>query len=219
MILSDDEITKAIGRGDIVIDPFDIDSLGPNSYDVHLSEHLACHKPRREQFKYGCLTLPIDAAVLNPIERFHIPSCGFDLQPGRLYLASTVEYTETRGLIPYLDGKSSVGRLGIQVHLTAGRGDAGFKGHWTLEMSVVERVRVYAGMPIAQLTYHVIFGTVLRPYDKKPTAKYNNRNPEPMPSQMWKNFAPKCETCGKQVRDGLRFCQGLSECWKKGNGV
>lgn len=201
MILSDRAILNAMGRGEIVIAPFDRSKLGSNSYDVHLSEHVAVY-PNEE----------LDAREDNPIDRYVIGPGGLLLEPHVLYLASTIEYTETKGYVPYVDGKSSVGRLGIFIHATAGRGDSGFFNHWTLELSVVQRVRVYAGMPIGQLTYHSIEGEVEVPYDKKPSAKYNGVNPLPMPSGMHKNFA-RCEVCKGHVREGLRFCPGMSPCF------
>jgi dCTP deaminase len=113
---------------------------------------------------------------------------GFLLKPGQLYLASTKEYTRTEKYVPFLDGKSSIGRLGITIHCTAGRGDVGFAGHWTMEIHVVQPVMVYAGMPIGQLIYFET-GPVDVSYDEKPGAKYHDgRNPDPQPSRMFRNF-------------------------------
>jgi dCTP deaminase len=112
---------------------------------------------------------------------------GMILSPNHLYLGSTIEYTESHKHVPFVDGKSSSGRLGITIHCTAGRGDVGFKGHWTLEIHVVEAVRVYAGMPIGQLIFFET-GEVDMPYDKKPNAKYGNNSPEPQASMMFRNF-------------------------------
>ena len=109
------------------------------------------------------------------------------LHPGKTYLGSTVEYTETRQFVPFLEGKSSVGRLGIDIHATAGKGDVGFCNHWTLEISVCQSVRVYAGMPIGQLIYFKVEGDVDVDYSSKSSAKYNQRTPKPMESMMWKN--------------------------------
>ncbi len=181
MVLSDTAILAAIREGSIVIDPFDSECLGSNSYDVHLSPHLAVYDMD-----------VLDAAKRNELRHFEIPQEGFVLQPGTLYLGSTLEYTESHKHLPYLDGKSSTGRLGICIHLTAGRGDVGFCNFWTMELSVVKPVRVYAGMPIAQLTYHTIHGQVSVTYDKKPNAKFNQRDPRPKESGMYKN---KFRTC------------------------
>jgi len=177
MILSDSAILEAMEKGDIVMEPFDRESLGSNSYDVHLSKHLAIYVDRE-----------LDAKKHNTLKHFEIPKEGFLLLPGELYLGSTLEYTESYKHLPILDGKSSVGRLGIDIHATAGIGDVGFRGHWTLEISVQKPVRVYANMPIGQIVYYEVRGEVLRPYHKKTDAKYDKQNAEPKESMMWKNF-------------------------------
>ena len=177
MILTDKSILQEIKSGNIVIEPFIESALGTNSYDVHLSKHLAVY------------TDPIlDSKKSNAIERFEIPEEGFVLQPGTLYLGSTEEYTETHAHVPFLEGKSSIGRLGIDIHATAGKGDVGFCNHWTLEISCVKPVRVYAGMPVGQLIYFVIEGDVKNFYNKKSSAKYIKKSPLPQESMMWKNF-------------------------------
>lgn len=176
MILTDVEILASIDKGEIVIQPYDRKCLGTNSYDVHLSKHLATYD-----------TEVLDAKKHNTITHFEIPEEGFVLQPGTLYLGSTLEYTETHTTVPFLEGKSSVGRLGIDIHATAGKGDVGFCNHWTLEISCVHPVRVYAGMPVGQLIYFSVQGDIENYYNKKQNAKYNSRTPMPMESMMWKN--------------------------------
>ena len=176
MILSDRSILQAISEGDVVIEPYDRSCLGTNSYDVHLSKHLACYVDE-----------VIDEKSHNQVENFEIASDGIVLNPGKTYLGSTVEYTETRQFVPFLEGKSSVGRLGIDIHATAGKGDVGFCNHWTLEISVSQPVRVYAGMPIGQLIYFRVEGEVEVDYSCKKSAKYNHRTPKPVESMMWKN--------------------------------
>jgi dCTP deaminase len=131
-----------------------------------------------------------------------IPGDGIILAPGILYLASTVEYTETHQHVPYCDGKSSVGRLGIFIHVTAGRGDVGFAGHFTLEISVVQPVRVYASMPIGQLTYHVVAGHVAQRYQTKRGASYlDGRDPMPQPSRLWKKMQASRSSTGIHVHN------------------
>jgi len=179
MILTDGAILEEMKRGSIVIDPSDRRNLGTNSFDIHLSRHLAYYKNKE-----------LDAKVHNEVERLIIPEEGIWLEPFKLYLGSTVEYTETHEHIPWLDGKSSGGRLGLFVHVTAGRGDAGFCNHWTLELLATQRVKVYAGMPLGQMSYFVKQGDILVPYDKKKDAKYNERNPLPVESMMFKNYDP-----------------------------
>lgn len=176
MILSDTKILEAIEKGDILIEPFRPECLGTNSYDVHLSAHLAVYKDA-----------VLDARRHNEIEHFDIPPEGYVLQPGRLYLGVTEEYTETHAAVPFLEGKSSVGRLGIDIHATAGKGDVGFCNTWTLEISCTQPVRIYAGMPIGQLIYFLVEGSIDNYYNRKPNAKYNERTMLPVESMMWKN--------------------------------
>lgn len=176
MILSDNEILAAIARGEIVIEPYDPACMGSNSYDVHLGKYLAVYTVEE-----------LDARKHNPIRTFEIPDEGYVLQPGTLYLGVTHEYTETHRHVPFLEGKSSVGRLGIDIHATAGKGDVGFCNTWTLEISVSMPVRIYAGMPIGQLIYFEVQGDVANTYDRKQNAKYTGRTDKPVESMMWKN--------------------------------
>jgi dCTP deaminase len=177
MILSDTRILENVRAGQIVIRPFRKECLGSNSYDVHLGTHLAT-------YRHGAL----DARLDNAVDEFRIPKDGFVLAPGQLYLGVTEEYTETHGYVPFLEGKSSVGRLGIDIHSTAGKGDVGFCNYWTLEMSVKLPVRIYSGMPIGQLIYFEISGKVANPYNLKRSAKYTKVSRRPMPSKMFANF-------------------------------
>lgn len=176
MILTDKEILEEIDKGNILIEPFDQKNLGSNSYDVHLGRYLATYKDE-----------VLDAKKHNEIDHFEIPEEGFVLQPGKLYLGVTKEYTETHAQVPFLEGKSSTGRLGIDIHATAGKGDVGFCNTWTLEISVSQPVRIYYGMPVGQLIYFKIEGEVNVKYNEKGDAKYTNRTLRPVESMMWKN--------------------------------
>ena len=176
MILSDKQILAEIEKGTILIEPFRPDCLGGNSYDVHLGRHLATYVDRE-----------LDAKAHNKVTHFEIPADGFVLQPHTLYLGVTEEYTESHAHVPFLEGKSSTGRLGIDIHATAGKGDIGFCNTWTLEISVTQPVRIYAGMPIGQLIYFLLDGEVETRYDTKKNAKYNSRTVRPVESMMWKN--------------------------------
>jgi dCTP deaminase len=109
MILSDKKILAEIEKGTIKIEPYNRTCLGSNSYDVHLGKHLATYVDKE-----------LDAKKHNTIAHFDIPDEGFVLQPGELYLGVTEEYTETHEHVPFLEGKSSTGRLGIDIHATAG---------------------------------------------------------------------------------------------------
>jgi dCTP deaminase len=177
LILSDKEIRRALDSKRITIEPFEAEHLGSNSYDVHLGKMLAVYE-----------NSTLDARAENKVNYLEIPDDGYVIYPGHIYLGATLEYTETINYVPFLEGKSSTGRLGISVHATAGKGDAGFANHWTLEISCIQPVRIYAGMPIAQIIYFVIQGEIETPYPKKHSAKYTSRNHLPQPSAMWKNF-------------------------------
>jgi dCTP deaminase len=177
VILTDIKIRESIANGEIVIEPYREECLGTNSYDVHLGKYFAVYTDR-----------VLDAKKHNKVDHFEIGEEGFVLQPGTLYLGVTEEYTETHNSVPFLEGKSSIGRLGIDIHATAGKGDVGFSNTWTLEISCVHPVRVYPGMPIGQLIYFQIQGGIENYYHKKADAKYNQRTVRPVESMMWKNF-------------------------------
>lgn len=176
MILSDKRILEEIEKGHIVIEPFKREYLGATSYDVHLGKHMATYKSR-----------VLDARLHNEVDSFEIPREGIVLHPNTLYLGVTMEYTETHKHIPFLEGKASTGRLGIDIHATAGKGDVGFCNTWTLEISCTQPVRVYAGMPIGQLIYFTVDGEIETAYHQKSGAKYNNPTTRPVESMMWKN--------------------------------
>ncbi len=176
MILSDIRILEEMARETIKIIPYDRNCLGSNSYDVHLGRLLAVYDDEE-----------LDAKKHNTITHFDIPDDGFVLQPGQFYLGVTEEYTETHEHVPFLEGKSSTGRLGIDIHATAGKGDVGFCGNWTLEISVKLPVRVYAGMPIGQLIYFPVDGNIAVKYNNKSGAKYSGQPNRPVESMMWKN--------------------------------
>lgn len=177
MILTDSQILQEMRKGSIVIRPFKRSHLGSNSYDVHLGRWLALYK---EEI--------LDCRKHNHVRSFRIPGEGLILVPSKLYLGVTREYTETHRHVPFLEGKSSIGRLGIDIHATAGKGDIGFCNTWTLEISVRQPVRVYPGMPIGQLLYFEVSGPVDVPYHRKASAKYRRRTSMPVESMMWKNF-------------------------------
>jgi len=176
MILSDTRILEEIEKKTIIIEPYDREKLGSNSYDVQLGKYLAVYKDEI-----------LDAKKHNEIEHFEIPPEGYVLKPGQLYLGVTLEYTETHSHVPFLEGKSSTGRLGIDIHATAGKGDVGFCGNWTLEISSKLPVRVYEGMPIGQLIYFPVEGEVAVKYNSKTNAKYSHQPNKPVESMMWKN--------------------------------
>ncbi len=158
MILTGPEIEENIRKGTIVITPLDTRFIGPNSVDLHLDDGPA-----------GLVTYDTSISVLDPDDLPPLVPVCLDhsgrwlLHPGRLYLGVTREWTETIGFVPYIDGRSSLGRLGVTAHQTAGRGDDGFEGRWTLELSVVQPVLLRPGGRYFQITYHTVVGE-RRPY-------------------------------------------------------
>ena len=146
MILTRTEIQKYLNK-DIIIKPFNKKNINPNSYNLHLHNELLLYKKKR-----------LDMKKKHTTKKILIPPNGLVLQPNKLYLGRTVEYTETTRLVPMLEGRSSIGRLGMFIHVTAGFGDIGFKGYWTLEIHVIQPLRIYANISVCQIFYHTIQG-------------------------------------------------------------
>lgn len=178
MILTNNEINAALAAGHIVVEPLAPGAVGTNSIDLHLGSWL-------REFK----GIELDAKQFNPTYLIEINEKGFVLKPNRLYLASTLEYTETHEHVPILEGKSSIGRLGLHVHVSAGFGDVGFCGHWTLELHCVQPIRIYPGMPIAQLAYHAASSIPETGYMERRGSSYTEaREARPVASKLWKKF-------------------------------
>jgi dCTP deaminase len=171
MILSGLEIEQNIGSS-IVIEPFSNSQLNPNSYNLKLHNVLLVYNEKT-----------LDMKLENNSTVITIPDEGYTLQPGQLYLGRTMEYTETHNHVPMLEGRSSVGRLGLFVHVTAGFGDVGFKGYWTLEMFCVQPLVIYAGIEICQIYYHTI-SPEFKAYNN---GKYQN-NKGIQASMLYKDF-------------------------------
>ncbi len=171
MILSGQEIIKRIGK-DIIIEPFEESRVNPNSYNLRLDDHLLIYEDEVLDMARPCAT-----------RELIIPETGLLLEPGRLYLGKTYEFTETHNLVPMLEGRSSVGRLGVCIHVTAGFGDAGFKGCWTLELFCVQPVIVYPFVEICQIYYHEIDGSVT----EYASGKYQNSRTI-LPSRLYTEF-------------------------------
>ena len=146
MILSGRKIQKHIGS-DILIEPYDPKRVNPNSYNLSLHNELLVYTGKT-----------LDMKRENPTERLVIPEEGLVLEPHRLYLGRTNEYMKTERYVPMLEGRSSTGRLGLFIHVTAGFGDIGFAGYWTLEIFCIQPVRIYPDVEIRQIYYHDIDG-------------------------------------------------------------
>ena len=136
------KIIEEVEKGNLVIEPFDKEKVNPNSYNLHLDDVLYVYKG-----------LIIDSKNNNDVEKIIIPKEGLLLQPNTLYIGRTKEYTESHDCVPMLSGRSSIGRLGITVHVTAGFGDVGFKGTWTLEIFCIKPVVIYPNMELCQICY------------------------------------------------------------------
>lgn len=155
-ILTGHEIKMQQAGGGLKISPFNEAQLGPNSYNVRLADRLLVYTEA-----------VLDPKQDNRTRSITIPEDGYVLKPGRLYLAKTMEWTESRDFVPKLEGRSSIGRLGLAIHVTAGFGDVGFCGNWTLELECVQPVRVYPGMEICQISYHTVAGEIVDRYNGK----------------------------------------------------
>ena len=171
MILSGKEIKSKMGN-EIIIDPFNESQLNPNSYNLRMHEKLLVYEDA-----------VLDMKKEHTTEEIIIPEDGLILETGKLYLGRTVEYTETHNYVPMLEGRSSIGRLGLFVHVTAGFGDVGFCGYWTVEIFCVQPIRVYPNVEICQIYYHGIEGE----YDKYCSGKYQNTRGV-QPSMLYKDF-------------------------------
>jgi len=182
MILSGKEIEKILNK-DIFINPYNHKQLNPNSYNLRLHNEILIYD---EDI--------LDMKKENKYKKFIIPLEGMVLQPGVLYLARTVEYTETNNYVPMLEGRSSIGRLGLYIHVTAGFGDVGFKGYWTLELQCVQPIRIYADTEICQIYYHSIQGE----YEAYKSGKYQD-NKGVQPSLMYKDFENNKKECKKCI--------------------
>lgn len=173
-VLSDTKIIEAIEKGDIVISPFNKKQLGPNSYNLRLGNKLLVYKDRI-----------LDMKNENSTEEIIIPEEGYILQPNTLYLGHTIESTKSEKYLPIMHGRSSIGRLGIDPYVSAGFGDSGFVGVWTLEIRVIQPVKIYPGIEICQLAFNSIDGEVTNGYH----GKYQNSQ-SVVASRMNKDFDP-----------------------------
>ncbi len=172
MILSGKRIKNECIKGNITISNFNINRLNPNSYNLRLNNKLKIYK-----------TFCLDMKRKHKTEEITISESGYILQPNQLYLGRTEEYTETQNYVPMLEGRSSLARLGLSIHATAGFGDIGFCGYWTLEISCIHPVIIYPLVEICQIYYYNIDGE----FDTYDGGKYQ-RNKGIQASKMYKEF-------------------------------
>lgn len=181
MILTGEKIFKEWEKNNIVIYPYNTDNLKANSYDITLSPYLL------EYSRYAVLDCKLEPTNYTKIV---IPKEGWILYPNKLYLGTINEEVGSYKYVPFIEGKSSLGRLGLSIHQTAGRGDLGFTGKWTLELSVLMPLRVYPDMPIGQFVFFKTKGNrnIDLNYDSLKTSKYSGEGDYPEHSKMYKNF-------------------------------
>jgi dCTP deaminase len=224
-ILSDSAIRKAVEYGDIEIDPFDPERLNPCSYDLALGNEIVSY-----QSGAGAPVPYLDARVRPGTYSFKFDD-GMVLHPNVGYLMHTVERVATKKYVPVLDGKSSLGRLFMKIHETAGYGDPGFDGQYTLEVTVMYPLRIYPGMRIAQMRFHTIMGDVERLYD----GNYKGETSRgPVASRAWKQFITppvhgieyeprKCPDPSKRClacdRNGYHMEPVCPTCWLPEDGT
>lgn len=141
MILTGSQITKSVLSGKIILDPFDKNLVNPNSYNYRLGDTLLVSdnpKNLNQELTY---------------KRIKIPPTGYILKPKKLYLGSTFETIGSRAYVPSLIGRSSLGRLGLFLQITADLGHIGTKHKWTLELAAVQPLKIYPGMKIGQVSF------------------------------------------------------------------
>jgi len=170
-ILTGPKIREEIEAGRITIDPYDPKLVGPNSVDLRIAPELFCYQR----------TL-LDAKMDNPVDRVQFPEHGVVLSPGRLLLGRTVEVIGSEHFVPIVEGRSSFGRLGLHVHVTAGFCDVGFRGSVTLELHAVESLRIYPNVPICQVYFLRPEGAI-----ELYKGKYQGQVAT-TPSRMWKEL-------------------------------
>lgn len=165
-LLTGPEIQRQMQLGNIVITPGP-SKVNPNSVNLRLADKLKVYPAARCPYLDS---YTLDPKRDTPTDELQIGFDGIVLYPSVLYLGSTVEYTESHCHVPVVQGRSSLGRLGVSIHATAGFGDVGFCGQWTLELFVIHPVRLYAGMDICQICWHTVEGEL-----QKYAGKYQNQ--------------------------------------------
>ena len=191
MILTGEEIKSQLGKN-IIIEPFDEKLLNPNSYNLRLHDELIVYEE-----------IVLDVRRPNRYRRHIIPPEGFVLQPHKLYLGRTIERTETHNFVPMLEGRSSIARLGLFINVSAGVGDVGFCGYWTLELVAVHPIRIYPGLAICQILYMAVQGAI---NEYRNGGKYQN-NQDIQPSLLFKELQQPT----KDLQMRLAFGQELAE--------
>lgn len=171
MLLSGNRIRREMLAGNIIIQGKRL-RINPNSVNLTLHNELLAYDRH-----------VLDMAKEEEAHKIIIPKEGLMLNPNTLYLGRTNEYTETHGFVPMIEGRSSVGRLGMFIHVTAGFGDVGFCGYWTLEIFVVQPLVIYPDVEVCQIYYHDIDDN----YETYKSGKYQH-NTGIQTSKLWQEL-------------------------------
>jgi len=165
MILTGNQIDYEVKTGNITITPYDAELLNPNSYNFRLGRKLLVYKT----------TDVIDTRFTSPTTTIILDDNGFILEPDKFYLGHTLEKMGSPMYVPLLGGRSSTGRLGLFVHITAPLGDIGYMGQWTLQFRATVPVKIYPEQKIGQMVFVKSFGKI-----EEYTGKYQGGNgPQP----------------------------------------
>lgn len=186
MILSDRSIREAVQSGRLVVEPYDPSDVQPSSYDIHVGSAFRVFHNNRQGY------IDVRKPQEDLTELIEVGEDGqFMLHPGEFVLGTTVERVKLPDdLVSRLEGKSSLGRLGLLIHSTAGFIDCGFDGHVTLELSNVSRlpIAIYPGMPIGQLSFHGMTTAADHPYGSSPVGSKYQGQEGPTPSKYFREF-------------------------------
>jgi dCTP deaminase len=185
MILSDRDIRAAMKEGRIAIEPFDDNDVQPSSVDLHVDRYFRTFHNARYPY------IDVKKAMEDLTELVEVGDEPFILHPGEFVLGSTSEYVRLAAdLVGRLEGKSSLGRLGLLIHSTAGVVDPGFEGHLTLELSNVANlpITIYAGMKIGQISFFAMTSPAEDPYGSEKIGSKYHKQRGPTPSRYFENF-------------------------------
>lgn len=186
MILSDKDLRAQIDAGRIIIEPYDDSCVQPSSIDVKVAPYFRVFR------NHTAAVLDVKKDLTDLTELVEVPMDGvFMLHPGEFVLGSTLERVGVpNDLVARVEGKSSLGRLGLLIHSTAGFVDAGFDGHITLELANVANlpITLYPGMKIGQVSFMKMTSPAQKPYGSGAQgSKYQNQR-GPTPSRYFENF-------------------------------
>lgn len=166
-VLLGSTIINEVKNGRILIEPFHEENVGPNSVDVTLSNtlltYVSCTIEKDENDVNHVVKTDnywgdgfLDMAADNVVFELDIPEDGLVLSPGILYLGSTNEKAGSDYFVSMYEGRSSMARLGLQSHLSAGFGDINFKSNWTLEITTIHPLKIYPNVRIGQVYFHEV---------------------------------------------------------------